>query len=142
MRKEAKLTSTLGKWCKANLSTLYPHQSIAIEVKQCKTSCPFNALQEHQELALYNAKHNHLYWKIPDCGFQNPFDVMYLSHTLSFVVVYYEALKSFVFIDIDTWQTEKATSSRKSLSHERAIEIATQTVRLKEMNLLQRHRHR
>jgi len=130
MRKEAKLTSKLNKWCKATFPQLFPNKTVAIEVKQCKTSLSYNAVQEHQELALFNAKHTHLLWKIPDCGFQNPFDVIYVSNALAFVVIYYEINKTFCFIDIDDFQKEKALSKRKSLSAQRALEISSRTVRL------------
>lgn len=133
MRREAKLTTIFRKWALQNFPHLFPNRTLAIEIKQCSTSVPFSALQEHQELTLWTAKHKYLFYKIPDMGLQNPCDVMYLSDTLSFVVVFYTKADITVFIDIDVWQKEKTLSKRKSLSCKRAIEIASQTVRLSEI---------
>lgn len=101
--------------------------SAAIEIKLCKgTSLSFSALAEHQEKALWHAKHSVLVFKIPDMGYQNPFDAFLLKETLGMVVVvFYEPRKlcEAYFIDIDAWIAERETCGRKSLTLERAREI-------------------
>jgi len=99
----------------------------AIEIKICKTgSLPFSRLEEHQKNALLNTKHGCVVHKIADCGYQNPFDAVILCNEPAFVVVmfYRRGQKEFFVIDIDTWCAEEKESTRRSLTEERAREIA------------------
>jgi len=94
-------------------------------------SIPFAAVQEHQEHALKLAKHKKIIFKIPDAGWQNPFDSFQIAGSESYVVVMFDnrrATKDFYMIDIDVWLNEKATSVRKSLIEERANELGTHCV--------------
>lgn len=101
--------------------------SFAFELKITKTnSLPFNAVAEHQEVWLHNAKHDQACFKIPDVGMmQKPFDMFCLGNSPAFVVIMYykPCQKEFIMIDIDDWLKEKEASQRKSLTEVRAKEI-------------------
>ena len=101
----------------------------AVELKICKgLSLPFSAVVEHQVRALKIAKHGVLRYKIPDCGYQNPFDIIVLAKVPAFVViVFYKPRKpiEFLFIDIDVFMQEKEISKRKSLTEETAKKLST-----------------
>lgn len=90
-------------------------------------SIPFTDVKEHQQHALLAAKHDSLIFKIPDAGYQNPFDSFQLHGVDAWVVIMFYAKernrKEFVMIDVDTWLEESKTSKRKSLTLERAREI-------------------
>lgn len=109
-----------NKWCKHK----FPYTA-AFELKATKgQSIPFNAVQEHQLHALWVAKHEVLAFKIPDCGFQNPFDSITLAGVPAFVVIMFEAkTDKFFMIDVDDWIQEQENADRKSLRVERAAEI-------------------
>lgn len=108
-------------------SKLFLNQTFAFEAKICKEkSLPFNAVQDHQITSLYQAKHSLWNFKIPDAGFQNPFDGLQLKMVPSFVVVFWYQHhndKRFTMIDIDDFCREKEISERKSLTYERSCEI-------------------
>lgn len=99
--------------------------SAAYELKVTSTgSIPFSAVQEHQENALRVARHGTFSFKIPDCGFQNPFDSFVLQKTPAFIVVAFnDNRRDFIMIDIDAWTKERRNSKRKSLTEERAKKI-------------------
>lgn len=101
-----------GKWVKANMK-----QSAAFELKSTKTgSFPFSDLKEHQELALWHAKHGKIYHKIPDVGYQNPFDCLLLVEVPAYVVIRYGSGHWYA-IDIDRFieGREMTLPVRKSL---------------------------
>lgn len=56
------------------LKNVYKRTGV-FELKQTKTdSIPFSSVVEHQVEALEAVRHAVLVYKIPDMGFQNPFD--------------------------------------------------------------------
>lgn len=117
--KEKDFQTTFNHWVKA-----VHKKTGAFELKQTKTdSLPFSAVAPHQEHALINVKKGTLVYKIPDVGYQNPFDCFSMTNEDAYVVVKYP--KFFVLIDIFDWLNEKERSTRKSLNSERAKEIAT-----------------
>lgn len=104
------------------------YKTAAFELKVTPTnSLPFSAVKDHQEAALYAAKHANLFVKIPDLGNKNPCDAIGLVMVPAYVVVMFRSKdagqKEFFLIEIDTWLREKEFSSRKSLTEERAREI-------------------
>lgn len=120
MRREA---SFHGKF-RHFISFEFPDDSAAFEVKQTTTdSLPFSAVKEHQELSLEAAKHGSLTFKPSDeaRGFK-PCDFLHLAGVQAYIVIKYP--KGFVLIDIDKWIEERKTSTRKSLTWDRAKEIA------------------
>lgn len=125
MKREANFQSTFGKWAKQ----VY-RKTAAFELKQTQTnSLPFNSLQNHQAQALLHARWETLFYKIPDVGYQNPFDCFTLSGVPAYVVIKYPDF--FCLIDIETFLLEQKRSKRKSLTSERAKELSTTIVDLK-----------
>lgn len=120
----------------ANFNTLFNHwlksvhkQTGAFELKQTKTnSLPFASVVPHQVAALKNSKNGVLVFKIPDAGYQNPFDTFSLAGVPAFVVIKYPDF--FCMIDINDWLQEVKINERKSLTSIRAKEIATTIVSL------------
>lgn len=102
------------------------------EVKLTKTgTLPFSRLAAHQEAALLQTKHTGLKEKIRDVGnFKKPFDFFILRNTGGWVcaVFWKPRVKHWYMIDIDAWIQERETSTRKSLTEERAREIAVSIV--------------
>lgn len=119
---EKHFQTDFNKWVKFN-------QMIgAFELKVSNTnSLPFSSVRDHQEQALSAVKRHFFVHKIADLGNQNPFDCFSLKDYPAFVVIMFNCkeTKDFVMIDIDTWQEEKKTSKRKSLTLDRATLIGT-----------------
>lgn len=125
-KREANFTILFRHWLKAN-----PMRSSAFELKQTRTdSLAFNKIQEHQLIALQAAKGEHgLLHKISDesSGFK-PCDLVYLRASGAYVVIKYP--RSFSIIDVDGFIIERDISFRKSLTEERAKQIASLVVEL------------
>lgn len=118
---ERQLTAKVLKWARENI----PH-SCAIEVKLARQkSLPFAALAEHQEHALTLVTGDGMAFKIPDCGFTNPFDGFVLKNEMAYVAVIFHPHT--YFIPIWRWVEERDTSKRKSLTEERAAILTTYT---------------
>lgn len=128
-KQEAKFTLLFRHWLKAN-----PRMSAAYELKQCGSSLPFDALQEHQADALMAVKSPlGLLYKAPDDSRGvKPFDLFYLRQAPAYIVILF-GKKEFSIIDIETFLLEKKRSVRKSLTLERAREISTLTVPIRKM---------
>lgn len=121
--KEKDFQTKFNKWCKHVWK-----KTAAFELKVTPgTSLAFNHVQPHQEAALLAAKTSGIVFKIPDAGWQNPFDSFMLAGVDAIIVVMFRskerAQKEFVMIDIETWLHERAISERKSLTESRAKEI-------------------
>lgn len=119
---EATRTTLFLKYAKHFLNNTF-----AFEAKICKEkSLPFNAVKDHQISNLYQAKHSLWNYKIPDAGYQNPFDGIQLHQVPSWVVIFWYQKrddKRFTMIDIDAFCEEKRISTRESLTYERSCEI-------------------
>lgn len=139
---EKKFQVIFGAYLKANP----PSRSEAYELKVTKQpSIRFDALQDHQLRNLLNAKNGAgLYHKISDAPihrgmktrftFKKPFDCLYMFAEESYVVVlFYEERKEkfAVMISADKWLEEARGSDRKSLTRDRAYEIADRIESLK-----------
>ncbi len=116
---EKDFQSWFGKWLKSR----WQHTG-AFELKSVDTSLPFSALPDHQIEGLLHAKHEKIYMKLPDVGFQMPFDCFILASVPAWVVVRYSS-GNWYTIDIDAFVKERDTSTRKSLTEERAAAIST-----------------
>ncbi len=126
MRIEAKCQVRFNHWVKNVFK-----KTAAFELKQTQTdSIPFSALAEHQEQALLAVREGVFVWKIPDAGYQNPFDSFCMTNTQAYVVVFYP--QSFELIPINGWILERERSTRKSLTYERAKAISILSVPLKQ----------
>lgn len=122
MKREAKFNTVFNHWLK-NV-----HKKTGVfELKQTTTeSIPFSSVVEHQRQALVNAKWGGLVFKIPDAGFQNPFDVASWFGVPAYVAIKYP--KSCEVISIDVFLEEEKRSLRKSLTWERAQKLSTYTI--------------
>ncbi len=112
--KERDFQSTFNKYLK------HVHKATgAFELKLCKgPSLPFSAVAPHQIDALLNAKHGTLVFKIPDTGYQNPFDCFSLSGVPAYIVIKFS--EHWYAIDIDDFIRHRDRSKRKSLLEEEA----------------------
>lgn len=120
--KEKDFQTEFNKWLK------HRHSSTgAFELKLTKEkSLPFNAVAPHQKLALQQAKHGKLIYKIPDESYsQKPFDGFMLVNVPAFVVVmfYERGQKKFYMIDIDDFLSLEQKGERKSITEEEASRI-------------------
>lgn len=109
--------------------------SAAFELKITKTgSLPFTRLEDHQVEALKKSKHKTLFHKISDMSLNaKPFDCFVLQDSLAYVVIlFYEEGKEKVayLIDIDEFVKESELSMRRSLTEERARQIAHYVIKL------------
>jgi hypothetical protein len=117
-----------------------PDKASVYELKLVKTGrLEFDRVYDHQVGALRQAKYKGVYHKIADqqativngrrmhLGSKNPFDCFFLKGVEAYVaVLFYKPnhLKEMFLIDIDRWVKEKESSKRRSLTKERAGEIA------------------
>lgn len=117
---EKDFQTDFNKWCK-----IIYHRTGAFELKLSDTgSLGFALFVKHQRENLYHAKHNSIVFKIPDAGYQNPFDSFQLAGVPAFLVVMFRGKQDhFYMIDIDVILHEIKISDRKSLTEERAAEI-------------------
>lgn len=119
IKREAKLQTKFNKWLREEWK-----QTGVFELKQTRTkSIAFSAVKWHQERALWISKHGTFAFKISDLdmGFK-PYDCFCVANVPAFVVIFFGNNK--YLIDIDTWLREQKISKRKSLTEDRAKEIA------------------
>lgn len=120
---EAQFTTRFHKWLKA-----FSSSSAVYEIKiSKKDSLAFNAVKDHQVLALDVTQNQSLVHKIADEGFsQKPFDMIHLVGIKAYVVIFWylkRGAKDFTVINIDDWLKEKDNSDRKSITFNRACAI-------------------
>lgn len=122
--KEKDYQTIFNKW----VTNVYK-KTACFELKHCKgNSLPFSAVALHQTEALSAASNKGLIFKIPDCGYQNPFDCFSLFNVPAYVVIKYP--ESFELITIDNFIYERDRSKRKSLTYERAKAISTISINI------------
>lgn len=118
MKREANFQITFNHW----LKNVYKRTG-AFELKQTKTdSIPFSSVEVHQIQALQAVRHSTFVFKIPDAGYQNPYDCYCMTEQPAYVVIKYP--ESFCLITIDQFVLESEQSKRRSLTSKRAREIA------------------
>lgn len=124
IKSEAKFQTLFNHWLRAGLlkST---KGGVAFELKHTrgKDALPFSAVEEHQLDALVAASTTGFIYKISDesQGYK-PFDCFMLRMCPAYVVIKYPDF--FVMIPVKKFIQEKARSKMKSLTGERAKEIA------------------
>lgn len=125
MKREANFQITFNHWLKNVWK-----KTGAFELKQTKTdSIPFTDVKEHQAQALDQVRYGSTFvYKIPDVGYQNPFDCFSMAGEEAYVVIKYPDF--FCLIDIDKWNIEYVTSKRRSLTSARARQLSTHIVDL------------
>lgn len=126
--KEADVQTRFNQYIKAR----WPQgRSAVFELKIIKGengSLPFSNVQDHQIAGLLASKAHKLVYKIPDAGIgKKPFDSMCLSGTEAYVVPIFYIERRYThayLIDVDVWVKEIDESQRRSLTEERAKELA------------------
>lgn len=120
-KKEANWTTNfLKKWVLEE-STL---PSGPIEVKQTTENyLSFSAVSDQQlmDLIACTTRKGH-WWKVADMGRKNDFDVVFYRNSPAWIIIKYP--KGFVVIGAQTYKMEMERSTRKSLTWERAKDIA------------------
>lgn len=134
---EKDFQSLFKNWLGANMPTVSTVYELKLEKKN---SIAFNRVYDHQVIGLRMAKYGGLYHKIPDSPVSyggsrfnkpKPFDCFVIIGSEAYVVIlFYEPRKDKLvfFIDIDAWIEERDTSTRKSLTKDRAREISSKVV--------------
>ena len=123
--REKDIQSLFTKWVRQNYK-----ESAAWELKVCKQgrALAYTAFQPQQIPSLLKAKHECIYKKLSDMDPSlKPFDALQICRSKAYVVVvWYKpyCLKEAVWLDIDAFVHEQETSQRKSLTQERARQIA------------------
>ena len=126
-QRESSFGTLFRHWILANP----PKLSGTYELKQTTTdSIPFTCLDDHQadfSLAIKWSKTGVLIRN--ESGTVGAPDYSYYNNAPAYIVIKYPA--GFVIIDIETFLEEKKRSKRKSLTWERAQDIAYRTVNLR-----------
>lgn len=112
--------------------------SAGFELKICKgTSMPFDSVKPHQIQGLKEVKYGFLFHKISDApifgGMKSrftkpkPFDCFVLSGQAYVCIMFYKPRqkKEFIMIEVTDYEMEMLSSTRKSLTEDRAKEIGT-----------------
>jgi penicillin-binding protein-related factor A (putative recombinase) len=135
---ERNMQTIFSKWMKKQTFTC----TAVFELKIVKNkSWPFSNLQEHQEMALKNAKSEiGLYHRLTDqpwikdrlnaFTYKKPFDCLYITNSKAFVVFWFykpRQKKMFLFVDIDRLIELKNKCERKSATEEMLKNIASLT---------------
>lgn len=119
-------TKVFKKWVENNAHVLY---SCTFELKQTKTdSIPFNVVEEPQIDASMCVKWSNKGYMIRNqAGTPGAPDYSFYRNAPAYIVIKYP--KFWVIIDIETFTEEKKRSKRKSLTSDRAKEIAWKVVK-------------
>jgi hypothetical protein len=118
-KREAKYQTKFNHWAKE----VYKRTAV-FELKQTQwSSIPFSDVKDHQVSALVAVSKGTFVWKIPDAGFQNPFDSFCMTKIPAYVVLCFP--KSIEMIPIAGFLLEKERSKRKSITYDRARAIST-----------------
>ena len=131
-----------GKYLKANP----PNKTEVYELKMCKQkSMPFDQVNDHQIEALEKALKGNFYYKISDSpvswGMETPmrftapkpFDCQNIFQANAYIVIWFykpREKKEFILIDVRSFVAEKISSVRKSLTEQRAKELAIKIIEL------------
>jgi len=122
MKREALFTTKLKKWLESDKSFNLFASAIEVKVTTGK-SIPFSDVKEHQIAALRAVKHGSFCYKIPDAGWQNPFDlILFNKHPYSFIVLCWEKQTkpryTFYFVDIDMFLLLQEAGDRSSVTED------------------------
>jgi len=120
--KERDFQTNFNKWLKYNWT-----MTSAFELKMAKgKSMPFNAVKEHQITALELAGAKLVYKIADDSRGTKPFDCFMIASSPGYVVImfYKRGQKEFIIIEVSNFKKEMKISKRKSLTEQRAKEIA------------------
>lgn len=121
-KREASITPKIEKYLKQN--KVY----CAYEIKQTTTdSLPFSAVEDHQVNALVAIQEEGLCFKLSDADPRvKPCDGFNMPPVPAYVVIQYP--KAFVLITVNNFVHARMTNRKKSLTFEKAKEIADKIV--------------
>jgi hypothetical protein len=118
-RPEAQFTTKFKKWLHAHGMTGVHAAAYEIKVTD-KKSIPFNAVSPHQVESLLAVSRGKFIYKIPDAGWQNPFDMFALSGARAFIILGFKVGKKYNVwqVDIVVWLDMCRNLDRKSVDEE------------------------
>lgn len=100
---EALFTTRFKKWLHKNMKGVHV---AAYEIKVTeKKSIPFSAVSPHQIESLLAVSRGKFLYKIPDAGWQNPFDLLALAGARAYIILGFKVEKKYHVwqIDIHVW---------------------------------------
>ena len=116
------LSGPFRKWCESK-DNKFPTFVFEAKSTRGKDYLAFSAVEAHQVIALHQSKHAVKYYKFPDEGRgTKPFDGAIWRGADAYIVIEYPAF--WCMIDIDAYENEERTSTRKSITSGRALQIA------------------
>ena len=125
-KQNKKREAIFGIWLKNYTENNPPTVTTALECKQTETnSISFSEITQKQ--IAYGRKMKTGAW-IRIQGLNGEPDYIYVVNAESYIVIQYPKVKC--WIDVEMFVKERDTSNRKSLTSERACEIATHTIPL------------
>jgi len=118
IKHEQKFTTAFKHWLE-NTDHIKGHAVFELKVA-LGHSLAFDAVQEHQLIALRKAKHGKFTWKISDDSIGiKPFDVFMYQESQAFLVIAFKQhgrIKKFWVIDIDAWLNIISSAKKKSIT--------------------------
>lgn len=130
IKQEAKHDAQIEAWIRFFIRT---HTAVKVEAKHSRgaNSIPFRSVEDHQIVDLENFHNNAPFvWKFDDVGYrQKPVDFIGVAGGYSFVACIFD--KFIAIISINEWMREQKKCGRKSITSERAEEIAFDVIRRK-----------
>jgi len=88
IKREAQFTTKFKKWLHVQTEVRDKSYAAAMEIKVTeKKSIPFSAVSQHQVDALTAVRDGIFMYKIPDAGWQNPFDMLTMSGQKAYVIL-------------------------------------------------------
>jgi len=123
-KREARLTTIFGKYLEISKPPLYGYY----ELKQTtKESLSFSSVEDHQYQKLKAVQEHGFRWKHSDVDpRQKAMDYQFTPPLTSYIVIRWKDV--FTMITYDEFVHEKNTSSRKSITKDRALQIASKIV--------------
>lgn len=124
MRREANLTTLFQQYLRANP----PRVTTWWECKQTTGDrIPFSSVKEHQRQWLLAVKHGHTSYKIPDDSRGvKPCDGITTVRSDAWVVLFYPT--AWAILDIDDFLRAEKESKEKSITSEKALNIALKVI--------------
>lgn len=129
MQQESKSAILFRHWLRAN-----PQLSGSYEMKDSggKDRIPFSAVEKSQlEYGMAIKSDKGVFIRVTAIQGGEP-DYVYLRNSPAYIVIKYP--KSFQIIDVETFVLEKERSKTKSLTEDRAKDIAIKSIKLKNEN--------
>lgn len=114
IKREAQFTTKFKKWLRIQTEVQDKDYCAAMEIKVTEgKSIPFNAVSKHQVDALDAVRDGIFMYKIPDAGWQNPFDMLVMSGQKAYVIFAFLTPRKKArvwFIDIRVFVTMRENS--------------------------------